>query len=197
MPPGSVEIGMTLTKRINIRIFLSLILLLFFSCGSKDEEPPEVEITKPVEVVVCNICEVSAIARDNIEVVKIEIYLDNQLVQSAEDSICVYQWNTRSAPDNSSHIIYANVYDLEGNKGTSDTLKVITFNNLDSTEIFVWLYDQADIFYDSTLGLSVDCAYWIKQTIINNGYDCDVLNFLPPDLSSYKIGFVTLGWERC
>jgi len=174
-----------------------IFLMLLWSCKSKDEESPVVKLVKPRERVVCNICEVLANANDNVGVVKTEIYLDNHVVQSADDSICVYQWNTRSVPDNSSHQIYACAYDLEGNKGYSDTVSVIAFNNLDNSEIFIWLYDHLDVFYDSTLQNSIDCAYWIEQTIIANGYNCDKLHFLPPDLSSYKVGFVTLGWERC
>ncbi len=195
-PPGQGgKLGRLIKKKFLYIAFILLLMLL--SCKSKDEESPVVELVKPRQRVVCNVCEVLVNANDNVGVVKTEIYLDNQLVQSADDSICVYQWNTRSVSDNSSHIIYAYAYDLEGNKGYSDTVSVIAFNNLDNTEIFIWLYDHLDVFYDSTIQQSIDCSYWLEQTIIANGYNCDKLYFLPPDLSSYKVGFVTLGWERC
>lgn len=179
-------------------ILISIIVVFYCFCKSKDNEPPVVEIIlNPQGKVVCNIVEISAIADDNKGVSKIEILLDNQVIQTADDSFCTYNWNTRSHPDNSVHKIFAKAYDLEENEGFSDTIEVTVFNNLDNTEIFIWLVDRLDKFYDSTVNDSVDCAYWIERLLIANGYSCDRLTFLPPDLSSYKIGFVTLGWERC
>ncbi|MEO0123384.1 MAG: Ig-like domain-containing protein [candidate division WOR-3 bacterium] len=173
--------------------------MIFFSCKSKiepDTEPPEVEILSPQSAVVANVCSIKVAAYDSSGISRVEIYLDNHLVQTADDSICMYQWDTRNVPDNSRHSIYAKAYDLEDNEGTSDILNVTAFNNLDNTEIFIWLFDQNDVFYDSNINKSIDCSYWLEQTIIVNGYSCDKLTFLPPDLSSYKVGFITLGWER-
>ncbi len=167
-------------------------------CKSKDQEPPVVELyLNPQSKVVGDICEISAIANDNKGVLKTEIFIDNQVVQTVDDSVCTYSWNTRNNPDNSVHKIFARAFDLEENEGFSDTVEVTVFNNLDNTEIFIWLFDRLDKFYDSTVNDSIDCAYWIERSLTAQGYSFDKLTFLPPDLSSYKVGFVTLGWERC
>lgn len=182
----------------NKLLILSSVIIIFYSfCKSKDQEPPVVDILNPESKVVCNICEISAKAYDNQEISKIEIFLDNQIIQTANDSFCTYNWNTRNYPDNSVHKIHARAYDLEENEGFSDTVEVTVFNNLDNTEIFIWLFDRLDKFYDSTVNDSIDCAYWIASALTANGYSYDRLTFLPPDLSSYKIGFISLGWERC
>ncbi|MCX7994313.1 MAG: Ig-like domain-containing protein [candidate division WOR-3 bacterium] len=177
---------------------LLLIVIIFHTfCRSRDREPPVVELLSPKSPQVCNICTISAVASDNEQVSKIEIYINNQLVYSVEDSVCNFEWNTRNYPDNSIHKIFARALDLEENEGFSDTIAVTIFNNLDNTEIFIWLFDKLDKFYDPTIGDSVDCGYWLERTLTFHGYSYDILTFLPPDLTSYKIGFVTLGWERC
>lgn len=178
-------------------VLISVITIFCCFCKSKDQEPPVVEVLNPKSKVVCNIVEISAKANDNQGISKIEIFLNNQIIQTANDSFCTYNWNTRNHPDNSVHKIFARAYDLEENEGFSDTVEVTVFNNLDNTEIFIWLFDRLDKFYDSTIHDSVDCAYWIERTLTANGYSYDRLTFLPPDLSSYRIGFVTIGWERC
>lgn len=199
IPPSELEVDIYRSPKFKSILILSLGIVIFFSCKSKiepDTEPPEVEILSPQSAVVANVCSIKVAAYDRSGISRIEIYLDNHLVQTADDSICMYQWDTRNVPDNSRHSIYAKAYDPEDNEGTSDILNVTAFNNLDNTEIFIWLFDQNDVFYDSNINKSIDCSYWLEQTIIVNGYSCDKLTFLPPDLSSYKVGFITLGWER-
>ncbi|MCX7994148.1 MAG: Ig-like domain-containing protein, partial [candidate division WOR-3 bacterium] len=114
-------------------LLFGLVIIIFYSfCKSKDKEPPIVEITiNPAAGVVGNICDIFASASDNEQVVKLEIYINNQVVQSTEDSFCSFQWNTRNHPDNSTHTIFARALDLEENQGFSDTIEVTVFNNLD------------------------------------------------------------------
>ena len=62
---------------------------------------------------------------------------------------------------------------------------------------FVWNFDPIDRFYDAEVGDSVDCAYWLEQTLSAIGHSVVVDTNLPQDLSPYDVVFVTLGWYRC
>jgi len=62
---------------------------------------------------------------------------------------------------------------------------------------FIWNYDPLDIFYDAQIGDSIDCSYWVEQTLTANGHTFIKETFLPTDLSAYDAVFVLLGWFRC
>jgi hypothetical protein len=66
-----------------------------------------------------------------------------------------------------------------------------------AANVFIWNFDPLDIFYDAEVGDSVDCAYWLEQTLGANGHTFNTSASLPVDLSSYDVVFVTLGWYRC
>ncbi len=68
---------------------------------------------------------------------------------------------------------------------------------LNAANVLIWEYDAADIFYDPQLGRSVDCPYWLEQSLTANGHTYTTTNTLPSDLSPYQVVFVTLGWFRC
>ena len=62
----------------------------------------------------------------------------------------------------------------------------------------IWLYDDGDKFIDPQLaGDTIDCAFWIEQTLLDNGHTYHTETYLPYDLSSYDVVFVTLGFFRC
>jgi len=62
----------------------------------------------------------------------------------------------------------------------------------------IWLYDDSDKFIDPQLGGdTIDCAYWIEDALVANGYTYDIETYLPYDLSPYDVIFVTLGFFRC
>jgi hypothetical protein len=63
--------------------------------------------------------------------------------------------------------------------------------------VFVWNYDTLDVFYDAQVGDTIDCAYWIEQTLNQNGHTYVTATALPADLSLYDVVFVTLGFFRC
>lgn len=63
--------------------------------------------------------------------------------------------------------------------------------------VFIWNYDTLDVFYDTQIGDSVDCAYWIEQTLGQNEHTYVTGIYLPADLSPYDVVFVTLGFFRC
>ncbi len=62
---------------------------------------------------------------------------------------------------------------------------------------FVWNFDTLDVFYDAQVGDSIDCAYWLEQTLGQNGDTYVTEAYLPADLSPYDVVIVTLGLFRC
>jgi len=66
-----------------------------------------------------------------------------------------------------------------------------------AAQIYIWNYDPLDTYTDSQIGLLVDCAYWLEQTLSGNGHTVQTGTTLPADLSSFDVIFVTLGWYRC
>ncbi|HIE06338.1 MAG TPA: hypothetical protein EYP58_06005 [bacterium (Candidatus Stahlbacteria)] len=65
--------------------------------------------------------------------------------------------------------------------------------------VLVWNFDPLDRFYDSEVGGSVDCSYWLKQTLTANGHTYQVWNdtLLPTNLDPYDVILGALGWYRC
>ncbi len=68
---------------------------------------------------------------------------------------------------------------------------------MNASHVFIWNYDMADRFFDAQVGATIDCAYWLGQTITANGHTYVTDKELPADLSPYDAVFVTLGWYRC
>ncbi len=68
---------------------------------------------------------------------------------------------------------------------------------VNAAHVFIWNYDPLDAFFDDQVGDSVDCAYWLEQTLDARGHTFITDTSLPTDLDSYDVVFVTLGWYRC
>jgi len=68
---------------------------------------------------------------------------------------------------------------------------------LHAEHVFIWNYDDDDTFYCSEYGGTIDCAYWIEQTLSYNGHTFVTDTTLAADLSPYDVVFVTTGWYRC
>jgi hypothetical protein len=68
---------------------------------------------------------------------------------------------------------------------------------INAAQIFIWNYDPLDTYYDAQLGSTIDCAYWLEQTLSGNGHTVQTGEALPADISSYDVIYVTLGWYRC
>lgn len=68
-----------------------------------------------------------------------------------------------------------------------------------AAHVLVWNYDPLDKFYDSEVSGSVDCSYWVKQTLTANGHTYDVRNgkTLPSNLDPYDVVLGSTGWFRC
>jgi hypothetical protein len=66
-----------------------------------------------------------------------------------------------------------------------------------AANVFIWNFDPLDRFYDNQVGDTVDCAYWLEQTLAANGHTFNTSSTLSSTLDSYDAVFVTLGWYRC
>lgn len=67
-----------------------------------------------------------------------------------------------------------------------------------AANICVWNYDPVDRFYDPARSDSVDCAYYVAQTLMAQGHAVQVSDiYLPTDISNYDLVFCLLGWPRC
>lgn len=67
-----------------------------------------------------------------------------------------------------------------------------------AANILVWNYDPADKFYESSIGDSVNCAYWVERDLQSLGHTVTVSNTsLPTDLAPYDAVFCLMGWYRC
>ena len=63
--------------------------------------------------------------------------------------------------------------------------------------VCIWNFDTLDVFYDTQVGASIDCAYWIEQTLAANEHTYETSTTLPVNLSPYDVVIVTLGFFRC
>ncbi|HIE05505.1 MAG TPA: hypothetical protein EYP58_01760 [bacterium (Candidatus Stahlbacteria)] len=181
-----------------IPFFLGISLVII-SCGN-DNQPPLVDITNPVDgAVVSGSIDISADVSDNDGIDRVEFYINDSLVATLKKSPYKHHWTTTGLPDSSLHDIYAKAYDLALSEGSSDTVTVTVYNgdSLICGDVFIWNFDPDDVFYDSAIGGSVDCAYWIEQTLADYGYSFVTGNELPADIDSFDLIFVTLGYFRC
>lgn len=108
------------------RLLLWTILgaMLGIGCAG-DSEPPYVTISSPIHgAKVSGVVTVTAIAMDNEGVEKVDFYIDDSLVSTAELEPYRYQWDTDGLVDSSFHNIYAEVCDAAGNTDVSATITV-------------------------------------------------------------------------
>lgn len=68
---------------------------------------------------------------------------------------------------------------------------------LQAEHVYIWNFDDEDIFYCEEYGGIIDCSYWIEQTLAYHGHTFETDTLLPTDLSAYDVVFVTTGWFRC
>lgn len=69
---------------------------------------------------------------------------------------------------------------------------------VDAANVCVWNYDTLDLFYDSQLNDTIDCAYWVQNLLTHLGHNVEVFNtYLPADISGYDVVFCMMGWYRC
>jgi hypothetical protein len=68
---------------------------------------------------------------------------------------------------------------------------------MNAHHVYIWNFDTEDTFYDPQISDTIDCTYWLEQTLTANGHTYITGISLPGDLSPYDVIFVTLGWYRC
>jgi len=69
---------------------------------------------------------------------------------------------------------------------------------IQAANVCVWNYDTLDRFYDPQITDSIDCSYWVRHMLVNQGHTVEVCNgYLPTDLSGYDVVFCLMGWFRC
>ncbi|HEX8704107.1 MAG TPA: Ig-like domain-containing protein [Myxococcaceae bacterium] len=107
---------------------------------ARDSTPPSAAITEPTAgATLQGTVLISAAATDNLEVSRIEYYVDGALIGS-EPVLPYqpkwYQWDTRSVA-NGSHTLTVKAYDAQGNVGTSPAVAVTVNNDVSAPAVSV------------------------------------------------------------
>lgn len=67
-----------------------------------------------------------------------------------------------------------------------------------AANICVWNYDAADTWYDTEAGQTIDCAYWVRQVLQDQGHTVEIHDtYLPSSLDGYDAVYCLMGWYRC
>ena len=111
-----------------VAVLTSLALLLIFSCTAPDDpvdnEAPTVTLTNPVDGAMApNAIDVRAEASDNVEVTKVDFYVDGVLYSTDESYPYAGYW-TAAVDEAGQHSFSARAFDAEGNNATSTTVTV-------------------------------------------------------------------------
>ena len=117
-------------------VTLILSLWLFGCKGAwKDTEYPNVNITYPPNnASVFGIVKIAADAKDDIEIEKVDFYINGSLVgKSTKGPVYHYDWNTADPQwiEDEPHTIFARAMDVS-NKTTSSNTITVTVDNMDS-----------------------------------------------------------------
>jgi hypothetical protein len=72
---------------------------------------------------------------------------------------------------------------------------------LNAAEILVWNFnpENYDVYTDPEAGQQINCGYWLKECLTNNGYTFTYHDNiqLPSDISSYDVIVGTVGYHEC
>jgi len=141
------------------KLILFLIIILFYllisGCAPKDTTPPQVSITSPQNgQTVSGIVTIQALAIDNVGVLKVEFYIDENKVGEDTESPYSYDWDTTQYT-NGIHKITAKAYDKAG--------------NIRSVSINVNIIGGINVWQKTYGGSSDDWANYIQQAY-DKGY---------------------------
>lgn len=104
--------------------------LLAAGAPSVDTTPPVTSIASPASAsIVSGIVNVQANASDNVGVTKIELYVDNALLNISSQVPLFYAWDTTGLA-NGMHTLHSLAYDSAGNTGASSDVSVDVENNV-------------------------------------------------------------------
>jgi len=125
-------------KLLGLLLVLSLFIMGQAGCpGCMDTTKPNVAITYPANnSTVSGTVTIRATATDNVGVVKVEFYIDNNKVGEDTSSPYEYSWNTDNLQYNSTHTIQAKAYDNAGNVGESPIITV-TIGDSNAPEVVI------------------------------------------------------------
>lgn len=113
------------------RYLIPFALLLLLTGCAKDDVAPTVSITAPADgATVQDTVAVTVTASDEEGVTRVEMFIDNAVVDTLTAEPYAYDWITNSLADSSQHTIFAKAYDDAGNEGVSDTVTVMIFNGI-------------------------------------------------------------------
>lgn len=102
-----------------------------------DVTSPVVSITTPQNgATVSAAVTVAATATDNIDVARVEFYLDNVLQATITSPAYVWYWNT-ALGSNGVHTLAAKAYDAAGNAGQSGDIAVTVFNDITAPTVSI------------------------------------------------------------
>src|SRR5262249_46115084 len=105
-----------------------------------DTIAPMTAITAPLNnASISETVAVNATASDNVEVTKVEFYLDGALQSTDTVSPYSWSWNTQTAT-NGAHALVAKAYDASPNIGTSATVNVTVSNDISGTDVNIGGY---------------------------------------------------------
>ena len=138
-------------------LFLIIILfsLLISGCAPKDTVPPQVSITSPQNgQTVSGIVTIQTLAIDNVGVLKVEFYIDENKIGEDIESPYSYDWDTTQYT-NGIHKITAKAYDKAG--------------NIRSVSINVNIIGGINVWQKTFGGSSDDRANYIQQAY-DKGY---------------------------
>jgi hypothetical protein len=91
-----------------------------------DTTPPTCQITSPTDSAsVSGVVPIAATASDSVGVDRVEFYADGSLVGTDSSSPYAGSWDASALAEGTWHSLSCIAYDLDGNKGYSDTLAVV------------------------------------------------------------------------
>ena len=142
----------------------------FVIADGKDNVDPTVVILNPQSgQTVEGIVNVVAHAEDDRSVQEVRFYIDGEQVHATSDYPYLYNWNTTSYSDSTSHTIYAEAIDGGNNKAFSPVVTVTVFprsgplaDNTAPTALF--LYPIAGLTVRGNVDVSVDLRDNVKVT---------------------------------
>jgi len=157
-------------RLIAIPILTLCLIVTIVGCEKKavEIEEPTVTITHPTDnAVVYEVVEITADAKDNKGITRVEFYINN-VIRDSTEAIDIqppysYSWNTLSLPDSSTYTIYAKAYDTDDNSAGSELITV-TVDNSFAVPTPVVLRDPSDITASSMI------LTWTQNT--NDDFKC-------------------------
>ncbi|MEK7263345.1 MAG: SUMF1/EgtB/PvdO family nonheme iron enzyme [Bacteroidota bacterium] len=155
---------------------LSLFLLVFFLfSGCKKDTPTEQQTpTKPVvsivspknNAVIFDTTSINVQATDDKGIVRVEIYIDNQLDSSRVFVVKPFKWlwNVSDLTDSSKHIIYAKAYDADNNMSSTPIVNVTKQSFSPPTNLMITSFSDTSVNLQWQDNSSTETGFEIEQS---------------------------------